>query len=158
MWREGRFPLVPSTSGPRAAHAREDAVGGDADSQLVQVEDLLLDPARDERVLDLEIEIACTACACRTVSALTSERADVADIARLDQLADRTQRLLDRGLGEDAPGPVDIHVVGAKPSEPRRRGSLGAAAGRTSFPMIDPSGARRPELDADHRLVAAPRP
>ena len=48
MRRKGRFPLPRPVA--REEPAREDAVGGDADSQLAAGrEDLLLDPARDER-------------------------------------------------------------------------------------------------------------
>ena len=46
-------------------------------------------------------------------------RAEVADLARLDDVVQRLHRLLDRGVGVEAVDLVEVDVVGA---EPRERG------------------------------------
>ncbi len=96
-------PLLRPVTGEEAAG--EHAVGSDADPELAAGgQDLLLDPARDERVLDLHVGDGCTACARRIVSAPDLGEAEVADVAGLDQLGDRTDRLLDRESGKTRPG------------------------------------------------------
>ena len=78
----------------------------------------------------------------------------MADVARLDQLRDRADRLLDRDVGEDAPGPVDVDVVGAEPAQ--RVGEEVLDRGRAQVVADDPAvgAAHEPELDADDRLLA----
>ena len=62
-------------------------------------------------------EIGCTAV--RTADRLGPDlgQSDVADVASVHHLADRADRLLDREVGEDPPGPIDVDVVGAQPAE-----------------------------------------
>ena len=103
---------------PGEEAAGEDAVGGDADPELAAGgQDLLLDPARDQRVLDLQVGDGMHGV--RPADRLGADlgEADVADVARLDHLRDRADRLLDRDVGEHAPGPVDVDVVGAEPAQ-----------------------------------------
>ena len=80
-------------------------------------EDLGLDPARDERVLDLQVGDGVHGV--RAPDRLRPDlgEAEVAHVAGLHQLGDRADRLLDRHVGEDAAGPVDVDVVGAEPAK-----------------------------------------
>jgi hypothetical protein len=153
MQRKGRFPLHRPVA--REEPAREDAVGRDADPQLAAGgKNLLLDPAREERVLDLQVGDRVHRVRAPDRLGPDLGETDVADIARLDQLADRTHRLLARDVGEDAPGPVDIHVVDAKPSERVSEEVLDRCRPHVVSDDRSVGGAHEPELDADHRLVA----
>ena len=78
--------------------------------------------------------------------------ADVADVARLDHLGDRADRLLDRHLGVEAAEPVDVDVVGAEPAQ--RVGEEVLHRDRAAVDA-DPAAAgiaQDAELDADHGL------
>ena len=69
---ERRRPLPRPVTGEQAAG--EDAVGGEADPELAAGgQDLVLDPARDERVLDLQVGDGVHRVRARIVSAPTSE-------------------------------------------------------------------------------------
>ena len=132
-------PFLRPVAGEEAAG--EDAVGGDADPELAAGgEDLLLDSAREERVLDLQVGDRVHRV--RATNRLRPDlgEADVADVARLHQLRDRADGLLDRHVGEDAAGPVDVDVVGAEPAE------------RVGEEVLD---RRRAQVVADDRAVRA---
>ena len=59
--------------------------------------------------------IGCTAAARRIGLGADLGEADVADVAGLDHLGDRADRLLDRHVRVEARRPVDVDVVGAEP-------------------------------------------
>jgi hypothetical protein len=137
--------------------AREHAVGGHADPELAQRgQDLGLDAARDQRVLDLQV-------ADRVNGRGTADRvcpglreADVAHVPGLHHLGDRADRLLDRDRGVDAREAVDVDVVGAEAVE--RVGEEALHGGGTAVDAQPGAGwvAQRAELDADrHRVSVA---
>jgi hypothetical protein len=101
--------------------ARQHAVGGHADPQLAAGrQDLLLETAREERVLDLQVTDRVDGGRAANGVGAGLREADVADIARLDHLGDRAHGLLDRDVRVDARRPVDVDVVG--PKAPQRVG------------------------------------
>ena len=77
--------------------ARENAVGGDADPELLAGrQDLGLDPARDQRVLDLQVADRMGRVGAPDRLGADLREADVANVPGLNHLADRPDRLLDR--------------------------------------------------------------
>jgi hypothetical protein len=80
--------------------------------------------------------------------------ADVADVAGLHQLRDRSDRLLDRQIREYAARPVDVDVGGAEPA--KRVGEEVLHRGRAQVVADDaPVGSsQEPELHAHHGLLA----
>src|SRR5258708_4554148 len=94
---------------------REDAIRSDADAELAACrQDLVLDPARDEGILDLEV-------ADRVDGVRAAERlgadlgeADMTDIAAFDQIGDRAYRLLDRHARVEAARAVDVDMIRAE--------------------------------------------
>src|SRR4051812_32101150 len=101
--------------GPAAAEQTtgEDAVCRDRDPELATCrKELRLDPARDQRVLDLEV-----ADRPDRGGATDRLRADLgqsnrAHVARVDEFADRADGLLDRDGGIEARRAVHIDVIG----------------------------------------------
>ena len=91
---------------PADQPAAEHAVGGDGDPELAaRRQDLVLDPARDERVLDLQVADRMRRRGAADRLRAHLGEADVPDVAGLDELGDRPDGLLDRHLrGPGAPG------------------------------------------------------
>ena len=135
--------------------AGEHAVGGDADAELAAGrQDLVLDPAREQRVLDLQVGDRVHGVGAADGLGADLGEADVADVAGLHELRDRADRLLDRDVGEDAAGPVDVDVVGA---EPAKRVGEEVLHRRRAQVVADDAAvgpAHEPELDAEHDLLA----
>src|ERR1700742_5248810 len=79
---------------------------------------------------------------------------DVAHVARVDQLGDRADRLLDRDLLVQARGAVDVDVVCSQALQAVGQGGLDRGWAR----VVAEPGAVGPalgaELDADYGLVA----
>jgi hypothetical protein len=103
---------------PREKAARQHPVGGDADPELAAGrQDLVLDPARDERVLDLHVGDGMNGV--RPADRLRAHfrEPEVTDVARLDQLLDRADRPLDRDVRKHPSRPVDVDVVGSEAAE-----------------------------------------
>ena len=122
--------------------AGEDAVGGESDPELAAGrQDLVLDPARDQRVLDLQVGDGVNRV--RTPHGLGTRlgETDVADVAGLHELRDRADRLLDRDVREDASRAVDIDIVGAETAE--RVGEEVLDRGRTQVVPDDRAVRRR---------------
>ena len=124
-WKRGlcarKSPRAPARSlRPVAADqpARQHAVGGDrrCPSSRQVGQDLVLDAARDQRVLDLQVgDRDATACGAADRLGADLRQPDVADVAGLDQLGDRADRLLDRHVRVEPRRAVDVDVVGAEP-------------------------------------------
>jgi hypothetical protein len=136
--------------------AREHAVGGDPDVELsARREDLLLDPARDQRVLDLQVDDRVDGVRAADGRGADLGEPDVADVAGIDELRDRAHGLLDRHVGVQARRAVDVDVVRAEPGE--RVGEEGLH-GRRARVVAEPGTggvALAAELDAEPDVVAA---
>ena len=132
-WKRGRVrrgsrrPASSRSARPVAADqpAREHAVGGHADAELpARGQDLVLDAARDQRVLDLQVADRVHGAARRIVSGADLRQPDVADVAGLDHLGDGADRLLDRHApGRAAPG-GRCRCSRRRAASASRRGSL----------------------------------
>ena len=82
-------------------------------------------------------------------------QAEVPDLARRDQLADRAGDVLDRHVRVDPVLVEEVDHVGAQPLAARRRRPAAMCSGRLSRPVCAPLGVdREPELGGDHHLVA----
>jgi hypothetical protein len=140
---------------PGEEAAGENAVGGDPDPELAAGgEDLALDPARDQGVLDLHV---CDGMhGVRAADRLGTDlgEAEVAHVARLDQLCDRAHRLLDRNVREDAAGPIDVDVVRAQSPQRVSEEVLDRSRPQVVADDRPVRAAHEPELDADDRLLA----
>src|SRR4051812_17387620 len=137
--------------------ARQHAVGRDADAQLAAGrQDSVLDPARDQRVLDLQVADRVDRRGPADGPSPDLGQADMPDVARLHHVGDGTNSVLDRHLRVEARGPVDVDMIDAQPLErvgeevPYRLGP-GVVASPAARRI-----AQRPELDADQHLVATP--
>lgn len=133
---------LPVVAGEQAV--REHPVGGDADPQLAAGgEDAVgLGVPAEQGVFDLHI--ADRVYGVGTADGLRPHfgEPDVAHVPGLDQLGDRADRVLDRGVGGEARGAVDVDVVG--PEAAQRVGErVLDVGGRPSMPTKAPSGPRR---------------
>jgi hypothetical protein len=142
---------------PADEAAAQDAVGGDPDPELAAGrQDLGLDAARDQRVLDLQVadRVRRRRAADRVRADL--RQADVAHVAGLHELGDRADRLLDRHVGVQARGAVDVDVVDAEAGQ--RVGQRGLDR-RWAGVVAQPRHVRPPlgaELHAEQVVVARP--
>jgi hypothetical protein len=140
---------------PADEPAGKDAVGSHADAEVATGgEDLVLDPARDEGVLDLEIGHRADA-----VSTANRLRADfreayVMDIALVDQLGDRADGLLDRDVGVDPAEPVDVDVVRVESSQGVPERVLDRLRAAVDPEDLSAGCAQQAELDAQEHVLA----
>ena len=79
---------------------------------------------------------------------------DVAHVARLHEIGDRTDRVLDRNLRIEPRRPVDVDVVDAEPGQAVCEGVLGRGRPGVVAEERAVGAALRPVLHADDRLVA----
>ena len=129
-----KWPLI----NPRLEHA----VGGDRDAERATGrQDRGLDPARDQRVLDLQIADRMRRGGAADRLGADLGEADVAHVARLDELGDRADGLLDRHVGIEASGTVDVDVLDSEAVSEWASAVL-TAGGLASYPSQAPSGPR----------------
>ena len=118
-------------------------------------EDLALDPARQQRVLDLQVGDGVDGGGAAQRVRADLREADVADEAGLDHLGDRSDGLLDRHRLIEPRRAVDVDVVRAEP--PQRLGEGVLRRGRAGVEAHE--GAERVAqaavLDAEDHVVAA---
>ena len=118
-------------------------------------EDLALDPAAHQRILDLQCDDPVDALrAADRVDAHLRET-DVAHVTGLHQLGDRADRLLDRHLGIEPRGLVQIDAIGSQAVERVGERGLDRGWARVVAEPVAGRVALRPELDLDERRVAA---
>jgi hypothetical protein len=150
--------------GPRRPRAgeqptREHAVGGHAHAQLpAGGQGLRLDPARQQRVLDLQVGHWMGGMRAPERLGSCLRQADVAHPAGVDHLRDRSDRVLDRDGRVHATEAVDVDVIGAQALQ-----GVGQEVPYRHRPSVDADegvvrGAQRAELDAEHHTVAVPAP
>ena len=109
----GELPLGGEVAADQST--TEHAVGRDRDAQITaRRQDLGLDAAGDQRVLDLHV--ADRVGVRRATDRLGTDlrQPDVTDEACVDELGDRAHGLLDRHLGVQARGAIDVDVVDAE--------------------------------------------
>ena len=155
MRSERRRPLLRPVPGEEPAG--EDAVRGHSDAELAAGgQDLVLDPTREERVLDLQVGDGVDGVRAADGLGAALGEPDVPNVARLHHFRDGADGLLDRDVGEHAARSVDVDVIGAEPTErvgeevlDRRRSQVVAHNRTVRSP-------HEPELDADDRLLALP--
>src|SRR5690606_10955593 len=135
--------------------ARQHAVGGDADAQAAgDRQDLGLDVARQQGVLDLQVADRVDGRGAAQRRGADLGQADVADVSGLDEFGDGADGVLDGHAGVEAGGTVDVDVVGAEPPQAVGEEVLdGGGAGVVAEPGAV-GAAQRAELDADHDAVA----
>ena len=101
---------------PADQPARQHAIGGDADAELAAGrQDVALDAARDQRVLDLQIGDRMHRVRAADGFGADFRQADVPIAARLHHVGDRADRVLDRHVGIEPRRAVDVDVVDAEP-------------------------------------------
>ena len=131
----------PGEPGPRVARpdlagargrqqaARQHPVGGHADAELAdRRQDLRLDPAAHQRVLDLQRGDRVDGVRAADGGGAHLGQAEVPDEAGLDHLRDRADRVLDRDPRVQPGRLVQVDVVGAEPLQ--RVGERGLDRGR----------------------------
>lgn len=98
--------------------AGQDAVGGDGDAQFAGGgQDLVLDAAGDQRVLDLEVGDRGGGGGAADRRGADLAEADVPDVPLLDEFGDGADGLLDRDVGVEPGDAVDVDVVDAEALE-----------------------------------------
>jgi hypothetical protein len=156
-----RAEVVPrgALSGVAADEAaRQHAVGGDADAELAHDrQDLLLDAAAEERVLDLQLRDRMDGGGAADRRDAHLREADVADVAGLHELRDRADGLLDRHRRIEARRLVEVDVVGAEALERVRQRGLdrGRAAVEAEVGAVRAALGAELHLDEDLRAIAA---
>ncbi len=144
--------------GPVAADqaARQDAIGRDADAEFAAgLQDAALDAARDQGIFDLQVGDGMHGR--RAAEGFRSHfgQADVAHVARLHEIGDGADGVLDRHGRIQPRGPVDVDVVQAQALQGIGREGLDRfrAAVEAEPGLI--RAAQGAELDADLETIAA---
>src|ERR1039458_1589479 len=139
--------------------AAQNTVGGDGDVQVAALrQDRLLDPARDQGILDLHVADRMSSLRAADRLGADLRESYVAHVARLDELRDRADALLDRHVGIEARRAVDVDVLDTKACQRVRQRSLDRRWAR----VVAKPGAIRAalcaELDAQHVILARAPP
>ncbi len=149
----GELPVGGEVAGDQSA--REHPVRRDGDAQLTGGgQDLVLDGAGDQRVLDLQVRDRRGGGGPADGVGADLAEADVPDVAPLDEFRDGADGLLDRHVGVGAGDAVDVDVVDAQALQ-GVRGEV-AHRGRAAVDRA-PAAVRvthRAELDAGQGLFA----
>ena len=120
-WKRGLMRakiLGPTIRGPVSADqpARQHAIGGDADAEFAAGrQDVALDAARDQRILDLQIGDRVHRMGAPDGFGADFRKADMPDPAGLDHVGHGADRILDRHIRIEPRRAVDIDVVDAEP-------------------------------------------
>ena len=115
---------------------------------------LVLDAARDQRILDLQIADRMDLGGAADGVGANLGQADVTDEPGLDHFGDGADRVLDRHVGIDARRPVDVDMVGAQPLQRiGERGLERLGPGVVAQPVAERI-AQRAELDRQQEPVA----
>ena len=135
--------------------AGKHAVRGDRDAELAAGgQDLLLQAARQQRVLDLQVGDRVDGGGAADRLGADLGQADVAHVAGLDHLRDRPDRLLDRHVRVEPRGPVLVGVVRAQAAERVGQRALHGLRPRVVAQPAVVGAALGAELDADLNRVA----
>ena len=147
--------LAPGGQAAGEQAADERGEGEEADAELLAgVEDLALDAALEQRVLALEARDRMDGGGATQVRHERFREADVADLARLDELRESSDRLLDRRPRVDAMLLVEVDRLDAEPAQARlaRRADVLRASVEPGEPS---AGTHDAELRRQHDLVAS---
>ncbi|CAM5707608.1 hypothetical protein SGLAM104S_03786 [Streptomyces glaucescens] len=150
----GELPVRGEVAGDQAAG--EDSVGGDADAQFADGrQDLLLDAAGDQGVLDLEVRDRRGRGGSADGVGADLAEADVPDVPLFDQFGNGADGLLDGDGRVEAGEPVHVDVVDAEALERVRGEVLHGLRQAVDAQPGAVGAAQRAELHADQRLFAA---
>jgi hypothetical protein len=121
-------------------------------------QDLVLDGAREQRVLDLKVGDRMGGLRSADPLRTGLREPHVADVASLHHFADRANGLLDGHRGVDPTDPVDVQVVGPQPAEGVRERALHGRWAAVDPDHLAVGSTQEPELHADRDLFAVATP
>jgi len=135
--------------------ARKHAVGGDGDAKFAAgAEDVVLDAARDQRVLNLQIANGMDGGGAADGLRADFRKPDVPHVARLDHLGDGADGFLDGHLRIDARRAIDVDVLDAEALQGVGEEIFHGVGPRVVAGPAAHGIAQRAELDAELHLLA----